>query len=49
MSIGIHVGKVHTLEERLRGDKKECHAGKRTPKAVHGEYVNSTFRISKQQ
>lgn len=42
MSICICVGKVHTLEERLRGDKKEWHVGKRTPEAFHGGYVNST-------
>lgn len=47
--ICIRVGKVHTLEERLRDDKKEWHEGKRTPEAFHGGYVNSTFWISKQQ
>lgn len=43
------MGKVNTLEERLRGDKKEWHAGERTPEAFHGGHVNSTFMISKQQ
>lgn len=41
------MGKVHTLEEGLRGDKKEWPVGKRTPEAFHGGFVNSTFWISK--